>query len=508
MSFFTGFATGLASSIDDALKRDMKRTQDRIDGMGQYRVTRRRAEIERKQKDEDELREVLLSLAAFTDGDEDKAIQLYNSAGKTLAGGRDLASELRANQKAGKDVTAAITFAEAAAEPGNFTDFISRNVTPIKTLPLMEDEMEASGLYKMFKPDVGKQLMQQVEEEAPLPKAPELTTKEARDAAAKIDRTGFLEAEKAAEDIKQRERTEKEFGLKISGMELAQQRTQQTMDLAEKAEQRAARLESENADQRDIDNALKFASERRAEANLALAQEAAYRDAKAFITSQELAGLTIEDRQLELEKKRNAPQFSTYEAMLVASEQKIAALEAIPDTQKTADDKLDLQTQQSIRDTALAGINKVAQAESTPTYTATFSKQSIDSVINAEIKRQLTPVGLYDSINDKVKTIQSGNKMEYLTRMERVFDAIESRYAGVTDATLENTLQAQRNLLKEETADYKMSLINDEKVEKKQVTRDQLKDTEFMNSLKPGAVLQYKSGDVTITTIWTGSRYI
>ena len=38
-------------------------------------------------------------------------------------------------------------------------------------------------------------------------------------------------------------------------MELAQQRTQQTMDLADKAEARAARLEAENADQRDIDNA-------------------------------------------------------------------------------------------------------------------------------------------------------------------------------------------------------------------------------------------------------------
>ena len=49
MGFFEGFTTGFASSIDEQLKRDMLRTQDRIDGMGQYRVTRRRAEIEKKE---------------------------------------------------------------------------------------------------------------------------------------------------------------------------------------------------------------------------------------------------------------------------------------------------------------------------------------------------------------------------------------------------------------------------------------------------------------------------
>jgi len=293
-----------------------------------------------------------------------------------------------------------------------------------------------------------------------------------------------------------------------SGFVTAQKKAEQAMRIADSAEARAERLAKEGADQQVIDNARADAAAAREEQRLALAVASAEREATAFVTSQELAGLTIEDRQLELDKKKNAPQFSTYEAMLVASEQKIAALEAIPDTQKTADDKLDLQTQRSIRDTALAGIGKVAQAESTPTYTATFSKQSIDSVINAEIKRQLTPVGLYDSINDKVKTIQAGNKLEYLARMERVFNAVESRYANVTDATLENTLKAQRDVLKEETADYKMSLINDDKVTKTQVTRDQLKDKEFMSSLEPGAVLQYKSGDVTVTTIWTGSRYI
>ena len=415
------------------------------------------------------------------------------------------------NKKAGKDISSVLTFAEAAnpKDRDNITDFISRSITPVAPLPLMEEEMKASGMYALFKPDVGKQLMQQVEEEAPLPTVSTTGVAKGRpDARATIDRSGFIAAEEAAETAKERERAAGRYEMEEKGFVTAQAKAEQAMRIADSAEARAERLAKEGADQQVIDNARADAAAAREEQRLALAVAAAEREATAFVTSQELAGLTIEDRQLELDKKRNAPQFSTYEAMLVASEQKIAALEAIPDTQKTADDKLDLQTQRSIRDTALAGINKVAQAESTPTYKPTFATQSIDSVINAEIKRQLTPVGLYDSINDKVKTIQSGNKLEYLERMERVFNAVESRYAGVTDAILENTLKAQRDVLKQETAEYKMSLINDDKVTKTQVTRDQLKDKDFMSSLEPGAVLQYKSGDVTVTTIWTGSRYI
>ena len=54
MSFATGFITGLAKSVDESLKKDMQRTQDRIDGMAQYRITRRRAELERKAKEKEE----------------------------------------------------------------------------------------------------------------------------------------------------------------------------------------------------------------------------------------------------------------------------------------------------------------------------------------------------------------------------------------------------------------------------------------------------------------------
>lgn len=510
MSFFLGLVSGAASAVDKQLQNDMKRTQDRIDGMGQYRVTRRRAEMERKEKDKKELREVLQSLAAFTDNDEDKAIQLYNSAGKTIAGGKDLAAELLANRKAGKDVGAAIEFAEAGAEPGNFTDFISRNITPVSTLPMMEDEMQASGLYKLFKPDVGKAVMQQVEEEAPLPKAPELTTKEARAAQARIDRSGFIAAEEAAETAKERERAAGTYEMSVARFETAQAQAEQAMKIADSAEARAERLAKEGADQQVIDNARADAAAAREEQRLALAVAAAERDAAAFVTSQELQGVTIEQRRLELKKAKEAPKFSTYEAMLVSADQKIAAIEATPVDQRTNNQLRELDTQKRIRDKAISGINAVAEAESTDTYTPSFSKQSVDSIINNEIKRQLQPVGLVKDIEGQLEYKISGNEVQYFDRMTRALDNVELRVSGIEDEQMANTIQAQRNSLADDAAAYINKKLNTEGFQAKQAENEE----DLLNRIEAG---EYKAGDiiqyvdennVTQNILWTGSTIL
>lgn len=510
MSFFLGLAAGAASAVDKQLQKDMQRTQDRIDGMGQYRVTRRRAEQEKKEKDKKELRDVLQSLAAYTDGDEDKAIQLYNSAGKTIAGGKDLAAELLANRKAGKDVGAAIEFAEAGAEPGNFTDFISRNITPVSTLPLMDEEMEASGLYKLFKPDVGKAVMQQVEEEAPLPKAPELTTKEARAAQATIDRSGFIEAEKAAETARERERAEGRFTMEEGRFTTAQAQAAQSMDIARSAEARAERLAQEGADQQVIANARADAAAAREQSRLDLAVASAERDAQAFITSQELQGVTIEQRQLELKKAKEAPQFSTYEAMLVASDQKIATLESIPEAQKTSQQKRDLADATAIRNKALAGIKSVADAESTTTYTPSFSKQSVDSIINSEIKRQLEPVGLITDIEGQITYKIGGNEVQYFDRMNRALDNVELRVGGLDDTQMNNTIAAQRDSLAADAASYINKKLSTEGFQPQQAqNEEELLDRVEAGEYKPGDIIQYKDENgVTQNILWTGSTLL
>ena len=499
MGFFEGFTTGFASSIDEQLKRDMLRTQDRIDGMGQYRVTRRRAEIEKKEQEKKELREVLQNLTQFTDGDEDKAIQLYNSAGKTISGGTSLYQELLKNKNAGKDVGAAIEFAEAGAEPGNFTDFISRNITPVSTLPVMQDEMEASGLYKLFKPDVSKQLMREVEEAAPLPDAPKLTTKEARVAQAKIDRTGFLAAEEAAETKRERERKEVSF-------QTAQDQATQSMDLARRAADRLAKLDKENASQQDIENAradLRLARERE---RLDLAVAAAEREAKAFVSEQEIRGLTIEERKLAIKKAKEAPKFSTYEAMLVAADQKITDIESIPADQRTSTQIRELDTQKRIRTKAIDGINAVAEAESTSTYTPSFAKQSIDSIINNSIKRQLQPVGLVKDIEGQLEYKIKGNELQYFDQMTIALDNVEKRVSSISDQQMSDAIQAERDSLAGNVANYVNA--NKEKAVLVEGSQEDITDAANRNEYTPGTIIAYKEGDTTHYALYTGQNLI
>jgi hypothetical protein len=506
MSFFLGLVSGAATAVDKQLQKDMQRTQDRIDGMGQYRVTRRRAEMEQKEKDKKELRDVLQSLAAFTGGDEDKAIQLYNSAGKTLAGGKDLAAELLANRKAGKDVGAAIEFAEAGAEPGNFTDFISRNITPVSTLPLMDEEMEASGLYKLFKPDVGKAVMQQVKEEAPLPKAPELTTKEARAAQATIDRSGFIAAEEAAETAKERERAAGRYTMEEKGFVTAQAKAEQAMRIADSAEARAERLAKEGADQQVIDNARADAAAAREQSRLDLAVAEAERKAESFVLEQEIRGLTIEERQLAIKKSKEAPKFSTYEAMLVSADQKIADIEATPVDQRTNNQLRELQTQKLIRKKAIDGIGAVADAESTDTYTPSFSKQSIDSIINNEIKRQLQPVGLVKDIEGQLEYKIKGNEIQYFDSMTVALDNVRKRVASIDDQQMSDTIQAQEDSLASTVAKYVTA--NKDKALQIEGGEQDIIDAAKRNEYKPGSIIAYKEGDTTLYALYTGTQLI
>ena len=155
----------------------MERSQERAEGMAQYRVTRRRAAVERQEKEKKELEDTLNNLASLVDGDIDKAAQLYINGGKNITGANALYQELLKNKQAGIDISTAMTFAENVAPEGTtMQDYVSKFVTPITKLPIAEGEVKGSGLYgALFKPDLGASVRRQVEEAAPLPSGKLLT---------------------------------------------------------------------------------------------------------------------------------------------------------------------------------------------------------------------------------------------------------------------------------------------------------------------------------------------
>ena len=195
MSFATGFITGLAKSVDESLKKDMQRTQDRIDGMAQYRITRRRAELERKDKEKEELRETLLNLSSLVGGDIDKAAQIYKGVGGTVSSANEFFKVAQNSQRTmGKDfdISTAFDFATDNAPQGiTISQYLDNFTTSVKKLPVSDDEVPTTGLYgALFKPKVGEQIEKQVEATAPLPTEADKFAVPT----AKVDYNKFLEA--------------------------------------------------------------------------------------------------------------------------------------------------------------------------------------------------------------------------------------------------------------------------------------------------------------------------
>jgi len=175
MSFATGLITGLAKSVDDQLKNDMLRTQKRVDGMEQYRVTRKRADIERKQKEDREIAEIIEKFAAsYTNGDLDQAEQLYVGAGANIKDANNYYDILKKNEAVTKDfnINDHVTFSERVRSKdvtaAEIADNYSEGVRTYKD----KESVKAVGLMNLFdKGKFGRQIDKNVESQVPTPES-------------------------------------------------------------------------------------------------------------------------------------------------------------------------------------------------------------------------------------------------------------------------------------------------------------------------------------------------
>lgn len=172
-NFATGFVKGLAESVDNQLKQDMERTFDRVDRASDYHIRRRAEEEDRYKQEMKEVENVLNELASFTNGDIDKAAQLYKHGGGTVAGGQNLVQTLStARADLGEDFNpdTLVSYAEnqtGGYSVGDYLDTFVNRPEEFAAAKLPEDARQGVGLYKFFKPDVSSQIEQQVREVFP-----------------------------------------------------------------------------------------------------------------------------------------------------------------------------------------------------------------------------------------------------------------------------------------------------------------------------------------------------
>jgi len=413
MGFLTGLLTGAATSIDKQLKADMKRTEERMDGMEQYRVTRRRAKLEDQEKEKKELRDVLNTLSGYTDGDEDKAIQLFNHAGKTIDGSKDLLKTLKTNRAAGKDINTVIKYAEAGAEPGNFTSFINRNITPITPITSTDGKpMQASGLYSLFKPKLDERVNRNVESAVPIPTTEMAGT--ARTASATIDYTGLLTAEEAEYEKKKRGLIFKEFDLKKAQFDSLDEKTKADIENASAAQALAEKVAKSNMSEDVKASARADAQLANDTARLGIAQQDSVNRALSSIGDRKLAGVELEIKKLEKEKLLSNPEYASYEAMMIAADNELFSMEMLPENEQDAARMKELT---ALRAKGVAGMTETAAIDAA--NTTAMSTTTANGAYDKQLKREMSYIGMYNNLTEQISEMTEGKAADYLTAMSR-----------------------------------------------------------------------------------------
>jgi len=172
MSVLRGFVTGIAKSVDERLKDDMRRTAERSDRVREYHVTRATRKEERFEEDQRELEETLSNLASFMDKSgvdipegmtkADFAAQLYSGAGGTLSSGKQLVSDLRTHISKAGDMKGLINQANLVTGGKGMGDYINNFVRrPSTMIKVPENLRGGTGFLK--KADITKGLQAEMD---------------------------------------------------------------------------------------------------------------------------------------------------------------------------------------------------------------------------------------------------------------------------------------------------------------------------------------------------------
>jgi len=143
MGFGTGFAEGLATSVNRMLQMDIDRNMDRLSRADNYLMTRSSQLIESAEAEEKELEKELKTLASLT-GNNRRAYMAGKGSGGTLEGIRELNKRLKKNRDLLGDAYSLETFIDFTGEeklgdnPIEFADLLgafTQRVTAPKINP-------------------------------------------------------------------------------------------------------------------------------------------------------------------------------------------------------------------------------------------------------------------------------------------------------------------------------------------------------------------------------------
>ena len=422
MSFWTGFTTGLASSVDKSLQASMKARDEELSRAKNFWMQRKAAKLEKAEEekaDYDKKAEEAFNTLAEELGDPTFAVAVMRKLGTP-----DDALKYIENVKATR----------ATLQPGQSylmqDDFIG--YTPGKTQFTREQALED---VRMPMPNIGKVTATALDVDDPIAKlfgqdsklaerAAENINKRFADPAnidqrpksdigtiRQVDLSRQIAAKEAAYTDKTRGREDVRFKIEVDAAKQNSSRIDQAMKIASAAEKRAQGQFASDQDQRDLENA-------RAEVAALQRQSTLIQQAEAHVKDMELKELSIEEAKAEAQKRKEHPIFKSFEDMAVYASQKLIS------TDLSEQEKADFERMYT---DAIAGANAYNAATSDKTGTGIeFSKQSLDSIIESARKLELEKVPTR-KIGDRVELIIKGSEAEYYGGMERALNTVIRR---------------------------------------------------------------------------------
>lgn len=506
MSFWTGFTTGLASSVDRGLQKAIERRDGELSRAKDFWMQRKATKLEKAEEEK----------AAYDKKAEKAYMRLADELGDTTMA-------YAAFQKLGGadealDYLSKVDEARGKLQPGqtyniadDFIDYKAGKTTLTRAEGLESVRMQLPSLGTVSASDLaiddklGRLFGREgrAAEEAAASINKRFAEFQGQGAAAptdigtigRVDLSRQVAAQEAKKEDIRFEREGQKHDMEVSAFKQNTKRIDQAMEIAASAEARAARQEATAEDQRAVENA-------RAEVAALQRQEQLAREAEMHIMNKRAKEISIEKDEIELEKLKSHPEFKNYEDMAVYATQKLSA-GGLTD-QEVAD-------YERMRDDAIAGAKAYNDATSTPDAPASqFSNESRQAILNGEIKRVLEPKGLMTDIQGQIDYKIKGNEVEYYVSMKQALTNVTKQTSSLDDQRMNDLIQTQRDTLQTQMKDYKDEAINGGK--NKMTTKDQAVDVNFTKTLKPGDVVTYTKstpeGDRTVSRIWTGSGYI
>ena len=506
MSFWTGFTTGLASSIDKGLQSAIQKRDGELSAAKKFWMqrdaTKREKYEAKKEKEDAEAVAGYKSLLDGFNGNADMAKAAFDSlaaSGGGVAGVTDYLSKVRQRTDELGSYDISLDFKDFKAGDTAYTGgeegllMPEYKGTPFKAASYGVGSSRLDELFGRTGADTDTaRLEKQMNvgfDAQPAAAAPAAST----GAFGSVDRSRLSAAQKYKEDTEDRAMKLDRFEMDKSAFKQNQSKVTQAMQIAREAEDRLKADQDNDILQQEYKNAVDAADRFKRYAQLD-------REAEMFILKKEAAELGIEVTQLQLDKDRKPPEFTDFEKMAVYYTQKLG------ERGLTTEQKNDYA--EGLR-RAVDGASKWnAATVKKDGKSKFFSNESRQSILNGEIKRQLEPFGMVDDLGQVIEEeIDGTDQPKYFDSMRRALDNVTSQVAGLNDPSMNALIAGQRSSLRAKMNEYKKSVVVEQQKSARNRT-ESLSDA-FKETLEPGDVVTYETDNGgTATRIWTGDRYI